>query len=238
VGLYAAAQGDGGAVARLKRCDLGDAFGCVCCVGCCVGCVGLFWLAGRAGLGTKARATLLRSCPPAAFGAPPPLLRCEESPEPPCPRMACRLSTFAGGAAGLFGRGLWPRRAIEAASRPAAIARAGALGLTRITCLPAGIPFLDGRKDACYAGLGGRAGSRRRNPPWGRLTTPANGGLRTRLPPTEPRRSGRLPIVHHDKERRQASTRFASGPDPGQGAGRGSRRGLDGPSRPRTPTKN
>jgi len=42
-----------------------------------------------------------------------------------------------------------------------------------------------------------------------------------------------LHVVHHEKERRRAGPRFASRPAPRQGAGRGHRRGLDGPSMPR-----
>ena len=42
------------------------------------------------------------------------------------------------------------------------------------------------------------------------------------------------PIVHHDKERWQLDSRFASGPQASRGAGRGHRRGLDGPTMPNT----
>jgi hypothetical protein len=47
-----------------------------------------------------------------------------------------------------------------------------------------------------------------------------------------------VPIVHHDKERRQLDSRFASGPQASRGAGRGHRRGLDGPTMPNTLQKN
>jgi len=45
-----------------------------------------------------------------------------------------------------------------------------------------------------------------------------------------------LPIVNHETERRHADPCFASGPVPCTRAGRGHRRGLDGPSMP-TPLK-
>jgi hypothetical protein len=44
-------------------------------------------------------------------------------------------------------------------------------------------------------------------------------------------------IVEHDKERLQAGQTFASGPLPGHPAGRGHRRGLDGPSMPKASIK-
>jgi len=43
-----------------------------------------------------------------------------------------------------------------------------------------------------------------------------------------------MPFVAHEKERWQAAPPFASSPAASQGAGRGPRRGLDGPSRPKT----
>ena len=42
-----------------------------------------------------------------------------------------------------------------------------------------------------------------------------------------------LRIVHHEKERRQRDPMFASSPAPGVNAGRGHRRGLDGPTMPK-----
>jgi hypothetical protein len=47
---------------------------------------------------------------------------------------------------------------------------------------------------------------------------------------------GMVPVVHHDKERRHVDPRFASGQMAGVKAGRGQRRGLDGPTLPK-PTK-
>src|SRR4051812_27911868 len=42
-----------------------------------------------------------------------------------------------------------------------------------------------------------------------------------------------LRIVHHEKERQRSDPNFAPGPVPGKHAGRGHRRGLDGPSMPK-----
>ena len=46
-----------------------------------------------------------------------------------------------------------------------------------------------------------------------------------------------VPIVHHDKYRRQLDSRFASGPATRINVGRGHRRGLDGPTMPKPSTK-
>jgi hypothetical protein len=46
-----------------------------------------------------------------------------------------------------------------------------------------------------------------------------------------------LRIVHHDKNRRHRDRTFASSPAPRQPDGRGHRRGLDGPSMPKTKQK-
>jgi hypothetical protein len=140
-------------------------------------------------------------------GGPGPSTRYVPVPCDPSPCPPCRASTWAGG------------------EKP-----------SPFFCLALASTGHRGRVDARGRPIGGAPGLTRTSDRG--AGAPSREG-RCRAPSARAwlRDAKRRAIVHHEKERSRSDRSFASGPVPGHCAGRGHRRGLDGPSMPKPQQK-
>ena len=178
-------------------------------------CAGFFVFAGCAEVGTTRRGSLFRSCPPSACG----LLLLDLTKQTPPPRRAAHgwpADNIRGEKVRRLLRGVMAstghRGRVDARGPHAHLPA----GLTRTSGRSAGAPSRD-RRARRFASRGWSGAAA--NAMWWRADVFCAA------------RSAAL--VSHEKERLRAGPSFASGPVPCPRAGRGHRRGLDGPPMPK-----